>query len=400
MRGIRLVRRVSADDRREQVNKVLRVPGHGNELNRGRSMTTIGVEEEYLLIDPGSGVPVPLAEKVQVAAGLTELAEDQEVQPELLQAQVEVATPVCESLEEVGGHLLRLRHALGAAAETHGCRLAACGTPPRQDDERVPVTDQARYRAMLVQAPQLVAEQIVNGMHVHASIPDREAGVQVLNRLRVWLPTLTAMSANSPLWDGEDTGFASWRTMIFNRWPVGGLPPAFEDAADYERRVEHLLDCGLVADTGQLYWQVRLSERYPTVEVRCLDVQLRVDDAVMFAGIIRALVDTALADAAAGIPVAETAPELLQASMWHAARYGLSDTLIDPGGHRRRAGDVLYQLLQYIAPALEASGDTREVTSLVHRLLKEGTGADQQRAALAEASLHGVIELVTGRSTP
>ncbi|MGQ4434411.1 MULTISPECIES: hypothetical protein [unclassified Streptomyces] len=110
--------------------------------------------------------------------------------------------------------------------------------------------------------------------------------------------------------------------------------------------------------------------------------------------------DAALADAAAGIPMAETAPELLQASMWHAARYGLRDIVIDPSGHRRRVGHVLYQLLQYIAPSLEASGDTREVTSLIHQLLKEGTRADQQRAALAEASLHGVIELVTSRSTP
>ncbi|MET7451855.1 glutamate--cysteine ligase [Streptomyces sp. NPDC005574] len=363
-------------------------------------MTTIGVEEEYLLIDPVSGVPVPLAEKIHIAAGVAELAGDQEVQSELLQAQVEVVTPVCGTLQEVGGHLLRLRHAVGAAAETHGCRIAACATPPRQDQAPVPVTDQARYRAMLAQAPQLVAEQLVNGMHVHVAVPSRDAGVQVLNRLRAWLPTLTAMSADSPLWDGHDTGFASWRTVIFNRWPVGGMPPAFRDADDYDRRVQHLLDCGLIADTGQLYWQARLSDRYPTVEVRCLDVQLRVDDAVMFAGIVRALVDSALTDAAAGVPVPDCAPELLQAGMWHAARHGLSDTLIDPSGHRRRAGDVLYQLLQYVAPALDASGDSREVAGLVHRLLKEGTGADQQRTALASGGLRAVIDLVVSRSTP
>jgi carboxylate-amine ligase len=363
-------------------------------------MTTIGVEEEYLLIDPVSGVPVPLAEKIHIAAGVAQLAGDQEVHPELLQAQVEVVTPVCGSMQEVAGHLLRLRHAVGAAAEAHGCRIAACATPPRQDQRPVPVTDQARYRAMLVQAPQLVAEQLVNGMHVHVAVPSREAGVQVLNRLRPWLSTLTAMSANSPLWEGHDTGFASWRTVIFNRWPVGGMPPAFRDAADYDRRVHDLLECGLIADTGQLYWQARLSDRYPTIEVRCPDVQLRVDDAVMCAGIVRALVDTALADAVAGAALPDSAPELLQAGMWHAARHGLSDTLIDPGGHRRRAGDVLCQLLQYIAPALDASGDSREVTSLVHRLLKEGTGADQQRSALADGGLRAVVDLIVSRSTP
>ncbi|CAL9636156.1 carboxylate-amine ligase [Streptomyces sp. enrichment culture] len=362
-------------------------------------MTTIGVEEEYLLADPVLGLPVPQAEKVRVSAGLTDLVGGQEVQFELLQAQLEVATPVCVGLEEVGGHLLRLRHALGTAAEAHGCRIAACATPPLRDACPVAVVDRPRYRTMLAQAPQLVAEQLVNGMHVHVAVPGREAGVQVLNRLRAWLPTLTAMAANSPLWDGHDTGFASWRTVIFSRWPVAGLPPYFHDAADYDRRVRRLLACGLIADTGQLYWQARLSERYPTVEVRCPDVQLRVDDAVMLTGIVRALVETALGEAAAGVPVPDCAPELLQAAMWHAARHGLSDTLIDPGGRRRRADDVLCRLLRYVAPALDASGDTDEVTALVHRLLRHGTGADRQRAALAAGGLRAVMDLIINDST-
>ncbi|MEV5435348.1 glutamate--cysteine ligase [Streptomyces sp. NPDC052682] len=362
-------------------------------------MTTIGVEEEYLLLDQVTGLPVPHAPKVRAAAGLGRLVADQEVQYELLQAQVEVATPVCATLEEVGGHLLRLRHAVGVAAEEFGCRIAACGTPPLRHGRPVAVTDQARYRAMVAQAPQLVAEQLVNGMHVHVAVPSREAGVQVLNRIRAWLPTLTAMAANSPLWDGHDTGFASWRTVIFSRWPVSGMPPSFQDVADYDRRVRRLLDAGMIADTGQLYWQARLSPRYPTVEVRCPDVQLGADEAVMLAGIIRALVDTALAETTAGAPAIECAPELLQAAMWHAARHGLGDTLVDPGGTSQRAGDVLYELLRYVAPALDASGDTRQVTALVHRLLQNGTGADRQRAALAEGGLRAVTDLVGVQST-
>ncbi|MFE1248422.1 glutamate--cysteine ligase [Streptomyces sp. NPDC058735] len=362
-------------------------------------MTTIGVEEEYLLVDPVTGLPVPQADKVRLAAGLGRLVADQEVQYELLQAQVEVATPVSGTLEEVGGHLLRLRHAVGVAAEEHGCRIAACGTPPVRHGRPVAVTDQARYRAMVTQAPQLVAEQLVNGTHVHVAVPDREAGVQVINRLRAWLPTLTAMSANSPLWDGHDTGFASWRTVIFGRWPVSGLPPRFRDAADYDRRVARLVDAGLISDSGQLYWQARLSSTYPTIEVRCLDVQLRADEAVMLAAVVRALVETALAQAASGVPVPEFEPELLQAAMWHAARHGLDDTLIDLHGVPQRAGDVLYQLLRHVAPALDASGDTRQVASLVHRLLQNGTGADRQRAALAQGGLRAVTDLVSAQST-
>ncbi|MFF9061040.1 glutamate--cysteine ligase [Streptomyces sp. NPDC014882] len=359
-------------------------------------MTTIGVEEEYLLLDPATGLPVPYSEKVRLAADLARLAGGEELQSELLQVQVEVATPVCGTLEEVGGHLLRLRHAVGAAAEEHGCRMVAAATPPLRDGRPVGVTDEARYRAMVAQAPQLVAEQFVNGMHVHVAVPDREAGVRVLNRIRVWLPVLTAMSANSPLWDGHDTGFASWRTVIFSRWPVTGIAPSFRDAADYDRRLQRLVESGLISDTGQVYWQARLSERYPTVEVRCPDVQLHADDAVMLAGIVRALVATALAEATAD---QAPPPELLQAAMWHAARHGLDDTLIDPAGGRRRAGDVLCRLLGHIAPALDAAGDTRQVAALVHRLLQEGTGADRQRAALDRGGMRAVVDLLTREST-
>ncbi|NUS31370.1 MAG: glutamate--cysteine ligase [Streptomyces sp.] len=362
-------------------------------------MTTIGVEEEYLLLDPVTGLPVPMADKVRAAAGLGHLVTDQEVHFELLQAQVEVATPVCGTLEEIGGHLLRLRHAVGAAAAEQGCRIAACATPPLRHGHPMAVTDQARYRAMLTQAPQLVAEQLVNGMHVHVAVPSRDTGVQILNRIRVWLPTLTALSTNSPLWDGHDTGFASWRTMIFSRWPVSGMPPHFAGVADHDRRVQQLLDSGLISDTGQLYWHARLSARYPTIEVRCLDVQLRPDDAVMLTGLVRALVETARAEAAADAPVLDCDQELLQASMWHAARHGLGSTLIDPGGRQRRAGEMLYELLRHVAPALDASGDGRQVTALVHRLLQDGTGADRQRAALARGGLPAVTDLVIGKST-
>ncbi|MEW2246298.1 MULTISPECIES: carboxylate-amine ligase [unclassified Streptomyces] len=364
-------------------------------------MATIGVEEEYLLLDPVRGLPVPLAEKVRMATDQARLTGGQEVQSELLQAQVEVATPVCDGLGEVGGHLLRLRHAMAAGAEAHGCRIAAAATPPLRDSRHaVAVTDHARYRAMLAQAPQLVAEQLVNGMHVHVAVPSREAGVQVMNRLRPWLPTLTAMSANSPLWDGHDTGFASWRTVIFSRWPVAGPPPLFRDLDDYERRVGRLLACGLISDRGQLYWQARLSERYPTVEIRCLDVQLRPDEAVMLAGVVRALVETALAEMDEGVGVPDIAPELLQAAMWHAARHGLSDTLIAPDGDVHRAGDMLFRLLRHVTAALDASGDAREVGSLIHRLLQQGTGADRQRAALAAGGPKAAVDLILRESTP
>ncbi|MEV8309720.1 glutamate--cysteine ligase [Streptomyces flavidovirens] len=363
-------------------------------------MITVGVEEEYLLLDPDTGLPVPLAEEVRGSSGLEPVVDRREVQAELLQAQVEVATPVCTDLKEVGGHLLRLRHAVGAAAEEFGCRLATCATAPFREVAPPLVTRQPRYLAIQSQAPQLVAEQLVNGMHVHAAVSDPEMGIAVLNRIRVWLPVLVAMSANSPLWDGHDTGFSSWRTVIYGRWPVSGPPPHFADLADHERRVRALLTAGIISDPGQLYWQARLSDRYPTVEVRCMDVQLRADDAVMFAGIVRALVATAISDEKAGVPPVQCAPELLHGANWYAARDGISGSLVAPDGKLHSAGDVLCQLMDHIAPALEESGDAREVSSLVHRLLQQGTPADLQRRALAEGGMRALTDLVTMQGTP
>lgn len=362
-------------------------------------MITVGVEEEYLLLDPVTALPVPLVEDVRRTAGLGPLAERDEVQDELLQAQVEVATPVCSSLEEVGGHLLRLRHAVASAAEENGCRLAASGAAPLRGAGIVPVTPTPRYLKMEGEARQLVDEQLISGMHVHVAVPDPATGVAVLNRIRMWLPTLLAMSANSPLWDGRDTGFASWRTIVFGRWPVSGPPPYFEGGPDYEQRLEALVASGVIADRKQAYWQARLSDTYPTIEVRCLDVQLRADDAVMLAGIVRALVTTAIAEEKAGLPPAGCAPELLQAANWHAARHGLNSTLVDLEGRPHSSGDVLCSLLAHITPALEDSGDTRQVSALVHRLLQEGTPADRQRRALAEGGLAGLLDLINA-ATP
>ncbi|MGI5509335.1 carboxylate-amine ligase [Streptomyces sp. CA-106131] len=362
-------------------------------------MATVGVEEEYWLIDQETGRLAAQGEKVRASAGLAPFVTADEVHSELLRAQVEVDTPVCDTLEEVRGHLLRLRNAVTGAAQAHGCRMLASGTPPVAEGPPVPVTDKERYRVMQRQAPQLVAEQMVNGMHVHVAVPNRSMGVQVLNRLRLWLPTLTAMAANSPMWEGHDTGFASWRTIIFDRWPVSGVPPHFADETDYDRRIQRLVAAGLIGDTGQLYWQARLSERYPTVEVRCLDIQLRIDDAVMFAGLVRALVDTSMREATAGVPVPEWEPELVEVAMWQAARYGLSGELVAPDGCRCRAAEAVHGLLEHVSAALDAACDTAEVTTSVQRLLREGTGAERQRRALANGGLQAVTDMIVDEAT-
>ncbi|MYW00173.1 carboxylate--amine ligase, partial [Streptomyces sp. SID3343] len=179
-----------------------------------------------------------------------------------------------------------------------------------------------------------------------------------------------------------------------------GVPPVFADAADHDRRIDDLLAAGVLRDRARVYWQARLSDRYPTVEVRAMDVQLRADDAVLLAGIVRALVTTVLRDEAAGVPLYEPAPEFMTAAQWHAARHGLGDALIDPHAPSRlKAGDLVGRLIDYVTPALDDAGDTRQVNGLVHRLLREGTGADRQREAFRRGGRDALVHLLTTGST-
>jgi carboxylate-amine ligase len=360
---------------------------------------TLGVEEEYLLLDPVSGHPVAAADEVCKAAGLQPALAAAEVQHELLLAQLEVATPVCEGLDEIGGHLLRLRHALGEAADQSGCLLAATAAAPFSGDGPAAITDTPRYRGLYQDAAQLVDEQLINGMHVHVGIPDRDTGVAVLNRLRPWLPVLVALAANSPFWRGRDTGFASWRTVIFGRWPISGPPPQFADGADYERRVRALVTGGVVRDVRQMYWQARLSERYSTLEVRAADVQLRVEQAVMIAGLIRGLAQTAIWQHESGGPQPSTLPEIAAAAGWHAARYGLDGSLISSAGKPVSAREAARALMRYVLPALAEHGDVEQVAALLEQTLREGNGSRRQRAAMAEQGPHRLVRFIAAETT-
>lgn len=356
---------------------------------------TLGVEEEFLLLDRETGLPTPRIGEVRAAAGREPGVRREDIDTELLQAQLEVATPVCSDLDEVAAHLTRFRRAVGSAARRAGCRLAATGGAPLAGAPLVPVTAQQRYRTMRAEAARLVDEQLICGMHVHVAVPDRQAGAAALGRLRPWLPVLVALGANSPFWEGRDTGFASWRTVVFGRWPISGSPPFFTGAEHYEEQVTALLATGVVSDRGQLYWHARLSDDYPTLEVRAPDVQLDVDSAVTLAGLTRALVVTALHEDRRDLPALTPSPEILQAAGWHAARRGLSADLVDPRtATSSPAAVVVGAMLDRLTPALEELGDVDRVTSGVQRLLDQGTGAARQRAALAAGGTKALLDLI------
>ncbi|MFF1476694.1 glutamate--cysteine ligase [Streptomyces sp. NPDC058301] len=359
-------------------------------------MTTFGVEEEYLLVEADSLCPVPQNSRVLSGARALLGSGPGDLSPELLRAQIEIGTPVCRELGEVAEHLERMRRLVGEAAAAAGCRVAATGAGPYRGPGPALVTQGPPYEDLAGDTPPLIHEHMINGMHVHVGIEDRELGVGVLNRLRPWLPALTAMAANSPLWDGRDTGFASWRTIAYGRWPVGGPPPLFADARDYRARTAGLIEAGMIRGRGQLYWQARLSDRYPTVEIRAMDTQLGAEEAVMFAGLLRALTATLAGQVRQGSALVPVPQELLVAAVWQGARDGLAGTLLDPVRLRPApAADVVTTFLEYVTPALKDAGDLDRVAGALAHLLSDGTGAARQRTAWERGGPSALAALLT-----
>ena len=255
------------------------------------------------------------------------------VQQELMRFQVETGTGVCTSLDEAGRELIRLRRLAAAAAAQLGCRLVACGVAPYRTPGLAAMTPQPRYRELARRYGPVVAQAGTCACHVHVGVPSRDLGVQVLARLRPWLAALLAITANSPIAGGRDTGWASWRYVLQSRWPTAIPPAAWPDAAAYDAAVRRLIGQGAALDERSVYFLARLSPRYPTVEVRVADVCLDAGTAVLAAGLIRALVATALAEARRGAPVPAAPARQVAAALAAAARHGLAGARSRPG-HR------------------------------------------------------------------
>ena len=368
-------------------------------------MRTVGVEEELLVVDP-SGAPVPLApEALEVAArhgeGETVEQHDRAEQessagadkeaappaahlvPELKEQQIELGTRVCEELDEVAAELRRWRSRADAAATSVGARVAALGTAP------VPVqpvsTPGERYRLMLDTFGLTAMEQLTCGCHVHVSVEDDEEGVAVLDRIRIWLPVLTALTTNSPFWLGQDSGYDSFRSQAWNRWPSAGPAGPFGSPAAYHQVIEELLATGTVLDPGMVYFDARLSATWPTVEVRVADVAQRVEDAVLLAGLVRGLVETAARAWRSGEPASDLRTEVLRVAAWRAGRSGLSGDLVHPRtGRPAPAADVVGALVEHVRPALTDSGDLDRIERGITEVFRRGTGAALQRAVFAE----------------
>jgi carboxylate-amine ligase len=342
------------------------------------SHPTVGVEEEFLLVDPDTGEPVA---RNQAVARHAE-AQGVELQLELTSCQVETTTDVAETTDELRTQLTRLRRIAAEAAEAGGARLLAVGLPPTVPHE-FPITDNARYAKIAERFGMIAHEQGICGCHVHVAVPDRDAAIRVSNRLRPWLPLLLAVTANSAVYRNTDTGYASWRSILWQRWPSAGPPPHLESADEYDAVVEMLLNSGAMLDDGMVYWDVRPSANFPTIEVRVGDVPATVAETVLLAALIRGCVMTALEAERRGESLAPLSPSALRAAYWKSARYGLDGDAVDlTESHASMpAVDLLNRLVDHVRPALETVGDYDMVRSELARIAEHGNGAMRQRRA-------------------
>ena len=344
---------------------------------------TLGLEEEFVLLDPSTGAAV-LAGPVLARM----LDGEPGVQQEVMRFQVETATGVCTSLDDLGRELIRLRRLAAGAAASAGCLLVASGIAPYRTPGLAALTDQPRYQELARQFGPLVAGSGgACGCHVHVGIPSRDLGVQVLTRLRPWLAPLLAITVNSPIAGGRDTAWASCRYPAWSRWPTASVPGVWPDAAAYDAAVRRLIGRGAALDEQSIYFPARLSPRYPTVEVRVADVCLDAGTAVLLAGLTRALVATALAEALQGTSLPAAPASWVNAALAAAARHGLAGPAVDPfTGRTADARSAVSRLTEHVYPALSDHGDAQTITGLLRRLDQQGTGADRQRALFASSA--------------
>jgi glutamate---cysteine ligase / carboxylate-amine ligase len=343
---------------------------------------TLGVEEEFLLVDPFTGVQRP------VAAGVIGLLAEplaSRAHLEFRPSMVELVTPVCTEVSELLDHLGQARQAAGRAATAAGAALMASGMSPTPDPVLDPVQDVPDNRLSRETADHaaVALEPAVCGCHVHVAVPDRDTGVQVCGHLRAWLPVVQAIAVNSPIHAGRDIGHASCRSLQLERWPSIGPTPTFTSAAQYDDTVAALSETGTVPDRSRIYWYARLSENHPTVEIRVTDVCATAAETALIAALLRALVVTTLEDIAAGRPPIAVPDHLLHAAHWRAAHDGLEGLLIDPPtGQTCPAWDVAARLMAKVTPALQRLGDATLVASALHQLHSGGSGAARQRRVL------------------
>jgi carboxylate-amine ligase len=335
---------------------------------------TVGVEEELLLATPDGFLAS--ASEILIADPTAQ----GRLSHELKREQIETATRPCHSMAELREQAAAEREHLAAVAARHGVRACLSGTSPHPGTA-TPFPGE-RFSRINAEFAAMATGQLTCGMHVHVAVDSPAEGIGVVDRIRGWLAVLTALAANSPFWQGVDSGYASYRMVVLSQLPPSGPAPVWGDLAAYQRCVEQVMATGAAFDPAMIYFDCRLSARYPTVEIRVTDVCAELDEVVLVAALCRALVDVAAREWADGAPPPDLPVPVLRSASWRASRHGMGEQLFDPStGALAPAWDVVEHLVAQVRPALESNGDVDVVRRGLDLVRGRGTGADRQRAA-------------------
>ncbi|HEX6763330.1 MAG TPA: carboxylate-amine ligase [Gaiellaceae bacterium] len=339
---------------------------------------TLGVEEEYMLLDPETWDLVQHIDSVLSAVADSE--HEERINAELMQSVIEVTTPVCRTAADVHRALAQLRAYVTEIARAEGCRLGSAGTHPFSLFERQRITARDRYHQLVDQLQYVARRELIFGMHMHVAVDDPEKAIQVMNGLLVHLPQLLALSSSSPFWRGEATGLSSSRQMVFAAFPRSGPPPRFRDYEDYAGLVGQLERTGCIADYTHIWWDIRPHPRLGTIEMRVCDAVTRLDDVIAITAFYQAIVKLYCEQYEAGREIPSWHRLLTTENKWLAARYGLEAPVMDLATGRRNrvpVAQLIRRTLRDVEPHARELGSERELEG-VREILARGNGADRQ----------------------
>jgi len=336
---------------------------------------TLGIEEEYMVVHPETRELTSHDQKIVEIAG--RLLDDQ-VKAEMHQAVVEVGTGICANNDEARNDHGKLSRPVGDIAKEQGLRIAAAGTHPFSHWSTQLITPNPRYDEIVNELQEAARSNLIFGLHVHVGIEDKNMAMHIANSVRYFLPHVYALSTNSPFWEGRNTGFKSFRSKVFDKFPRTGIPDMFNTYEDFISYVNLLVKTGCIDNAKKIWWDLRVHPFFPTIEFRICDCPTRIDETIAIAAIFQSLVAKLYKLRTANLNFMTYTRALINENKWRAGRYGIDGKMIDFGKEEEvRTRSLIIELLEFIDDVVDDLG-CREAINYVHKILDEGTGADRQ----------------------
>ena len=353
---------------------------------------TIGIEEEYQLVDPESR---QLTSYVQEFLEEGRLVLEDQIKPELMQSQVEVGSKICHTIAEARDEVVRLRRAVSELAAGHGLVVAAASTHPFSSWKQQEITRNERYVKHLAALAEVARRMLIFGMHVHVGIADRDLLIDVMDQARYFLPHVLALSTSSPFWHGRETGLKSYRSIVFENLPRTGLPPDFASWNEYSRFVDILIETGSIDEPTKIWWDVRPHPKFPTLEFRVSDICTKVDETICIAALLQAIVAKLIMLRQRNQSWRRYRHHLIEENKWRAVRYGTQGEMIDFGmGKAVPMSQLVEEILDWVDEVLDELG-CREEAEYARTIVTEGSSADRQLAVWRQTgSLEAVVDNV------